>query len=38
MNLASLRYKALDASRWEVEPSGLNGPVRLVPLTIIKPR
>ena len=38
INLASLRYRALDASRWEVAPSGLNGPVRLVPLRVIKPR
>jgi hypothetical protein len=37
INLASLRYKALDASRWDVEPSGLTGPVRLVPLRTIKP-
>jgi len=38
INLASLRYKALDASRWDVEPSGLNSPVKLVPLRYIKPR
>jgi hypothetical protein len=38
INLASLRYRALDASRWDVAPSGLNGPVRLVPLRVIKPR
>jgi hypothetical protein len=38
INLASLRYKALDASRWDVEPSGLNSPVRLVSLKVIKPR
>ena len=36
-NLASLRYKALDASRWDVEPSGLNSPVKLVPLRYVTP-
>jgi len=38
INLASLKYKALDASGWPVEPSGLNGPVRLVPLRTLSPR
>ncbi len=38
INLASLRYRALDASTWNVEPSGLNGPVHLVPLKVITPR
>jgi hypothetical protein len=38
INLASLRYRALDASRWPVEPSGLTGPVRLVPLQAFRPR
>jgi len=38
INLASLRYRALDASGWDVEPSGLNSPVKLVPLRAIKPR
>jgi hypothetical protein len=32
INLASLRYKALDAASWDPQPSGLLGPVRLVPL------
>jgi hypothetical protein len=37
INLASLRYRALDASGWEPAPSGLLGPVRLVPLSRIDP-
>jgi hypothetical protein len=38
INLASLRYGALDAARWDVAPSGLNGPVRLVPLKVLRPQ
>jgi hypothetical protein len=38
INLASLRYSALDASRWDVAPSGLTGPVRLIPLKVFRPR
>jgi hypothetical protein len=38
INLASLKYRALDASLWEVAPSGLAGPVRLVPLKLVSPR
>ncbi len=38
INLASLRYGKLDASNWDVAPSGLLGPVRLVPLAGITPR
>jgi hypothetical protein len=37
INLASLRYRALDASAWRPEPSGLLGPVRLVPLKLVSP-
>lgn len=37
INLASLRYRALDASQWEPLPSGLLGPVRLVPLRRFTP-
>jgi hypothetical protein len=37
INLASLRYRALDASGWEPAPSGLLGPVRLVPLEKVSP-
>lgn len=32
INLASLRYGAFDASTWQPQPSGLLGPVRLLPL------
>jgi hypothetical protein len=38
INLASLRYRALDAARWQPAPSGLLGPVRLVPLELVSPR
>ncbi len=38
INLASLRYGKLDASTWEIAPSGLLGPVRLVPLAGVTPR
>jgi len=37
INLASLRYRALDAATWEPQPSGLLGPVRLVPLQVVSP-
>lgn len=37
INLASLRYRALDAATWEPQPSGLLGPVRLVPLKRFRP-
>ena len=37
INLASLRYRALDAATWEPQPSGLLGPVRLVPLKVVSP-
>jgi len=38
INLVSLRYTKFDASGWEVAPSGLLGPVRLVPLQVVSPR
>jgi hypothetical protein len=38
INLVSLRYTKFDASGWEVAPSGLLGPVRLVPLEVVRPR
>jgi hypothetical protein len=37
INLASLRYRSLDASGWEPAPSGLLGPVKLVPLELVRP-
>lgn len=37
INLASLRYQALDAAAWQPQPSGLLGPVRLVPLRTLTP-
>jgi hypothetical protein len=38
INLVDLRYKPFDASGWPVTPSGLLGPVRLVPLEVVRPR
>jgi hypothetical protein len=38
INLVDLRYKPFDASGWQVAPSGLLGPVRLVPLAVVRPR
>jgi len=38
INLVNLRYKPFDASGWQVAPSGLLGPVRLVPLEVVRPR
>ena len=38
INLVTLRYKAFDASGWQPAPSGLLGPVRLVPLEVVRPR
>ncbi len=37
-NLVTLDYKPFDAARWAVAPSGLLGPVRLVPLRALRPR
>ena len=33
MNIVDHNYKKLDASQWPLEPSGLLGPVTLIPLT-----
>ena len=38
INLVTLRYKPFDASGWQPAPSGLLGPVRLVPLGVVRPR
>jgi hypothetical protein len=38
INLVNLRYQPFDASDWAVAPSGLLGPVRLVPLRVVRPR
>jgi hypothetical protein len=37
-NIVTLHYKPFDASQWAVAPSGLLGPVRLVPLRSLWPR
>ena len=38
INLVSLKYKPFDASGWDVAPSGLLGPVTLVPLRVFEPK
>jgi hypothetical protein len=37
-NLVSVKYRPFDAASWEIEPAGLPGPVRLVPLGLVSPR
>jgi hypothetical protein len=34
INFVNVHYKPFDAADWPLQPSGLLGPVRLVPLTI----
>jgi hypothetical protein len=34
INIVDHQYKKFDASEWPVEPSGLLGPVTLVPMTL----
>jgi hypothetical protein len=38
IDLVTLRYAKFDASDWAPAPSGLLGPVRLVPLDVVRPR
>ncbi|MEO8064997.1 MAG: hypothetical protein ABI821_19875 [Pseudomonadota bacterium] len=38
ISLASLKYGKFDASGWAAAPSGLLGPVMLVPLDLVRPR
>jgi hypothetical protein len=37
INFVDINYKPFDASGWALKPSGLLGPVRLIPLRIIRP-
>lgn len=37
INFVNVHYKPFDATGWSLTPSGLLGPVRLVPLTEMKP-
>jgi hypothetical protein len=37
VNIVNVKYKPFDAAAWEVEPAGLLGPVRLVPLALVRP-
>ena len=34
LNIVNIRYQPFDASKWPPEPSGLLGPVRLVPCKV----
>jgi hypothetical protein len=36
INFVNIKYRPFDASGWEVERSGLAGPVRLIPVSISK--
>lgn len=38
INYVDIRYKPFDASQWSLAPSGLLGPVRLIPLSTATPR
>jgi hypothetical protein len=37
INIVTVKYRPFDAAAWEVEPSGLLGPVALVPLSVVSP-
>ncbi len=37
INFVNINYQPFDASKWELAPSGLLGPVALVPLATVKP-
>jgi hypothetical protein len=37
INLVNVKYRPFDAAAWELEPSGLLGPVMLVPLARVRP-
>jgi alpha-L-rhamnosidase len=37
INFVDINYRPFDASRWELKPSGLLGPVRLIPLATVRP-
>ena len=37
INFVNIAYKPFDASTWDLQPSGLLGPVSLVPLTAFTP-
>jgi hypothetical protein len=37
INFVDINYRPFDASKWEHKPSGLLGPVRLIPLRTLRP-
>ena len=37
INFVNILYEPFDASGWEPRPSGLLGPVRLEPVSLLKP-
>jgi hypothetical protein len=38
INIVNVHYRKFEPARWPLEPSGLLGPVRLVPLARFDPR
>lgn len=38
INFVNINYQPFDASKWELKPSGLLGPVKLVPLKVLTPQ
>jgi hypothetical protein len=37
INFVDINYRPFDASKWQLKPSGLLGPVRLIPLRTLRP-
>jgi hypothetical protein len=37
INIVDINYRPFDASGWGLTPSGLAGPVRLIPMQVVKP-
>jgi len=38
INFVNINYKPFDASNWPLTPSGLLGPITLVPLRTLSPK
>jgi hypothetical protein len=37
INFVNINYRPFDASGWDIKPSGLLGPLRLIPLKVLQP-
>jgi hypothetical protein len=37
INFVNINYRPFDASTWDLKPSGLLGPVRLIPRRLVQP-